>query len=65
MVLGTRFEEALRQSMIMTQGNLLQLFERPIVVAFMALTFVSLCGPLVVRRLRFRGKAVTLEQEQS
>lgn len=65
MVLGTRFEEALRQAMIMTQGNLLQLLGRPIVVAFIALTLLSLFGPFMLRRLRFRDQAVKLEQEQA
>jgi putative tricarboxylic transport membrane protein len=64
-VLGNRFEEALRQSMIMTQGNLLALLERPIVLTFVALTVISLAGPFLLRRLRFRGQAVRLDQEQS
>ena len=63
LVLGTRMEEALRQSMIMSQGNLLVLLERPIVVAFLALTAVLLLAPLILRRLRFRGKQVELETE--
>lgn len=64
-VLGNRFEEALRQSMIMTQGNLLALLERPIVLTFVVLTLLSLAGPALLRRLRFRGRSVRLEQEQS
>jgi putative tricarboxylic transport membrane protein len=65
LVLGNLFEEALRQSMIMTQGNLLAVLERPIVVVFLVLTLASLVWPLILQRLRFRGKAVVLEQEQS
>jgi len=65
LVLGNRMEEALRQSMIMTQGNLHWLLERPIVVFFLALTLISLTAPLVMRRLRFGGKPVKLEQEES
>ena len=65
LVLGNRMEEALRQAMIMTQGNLHWLLERPIVVFFLALTLISLTAPLVMRRLRFGGKPVKLEQEES
>jgi putative tricarboxylic transport membrane protein len=65
LVLGDRMEEALRQSMIMTQGNLLAIVERPIVLAFLILTVASLVWPLILKRLRFRGKAVVLEQEQA
>ena len=65
LVLGNRMEEALRQSMIMTQGNLHWLLERPIVVFFLALTLLSLAAPYVMRRLRFGGKPVKLEQEES
>jgi len=65
LVLGDRLEEALRQSMIMTQGNLVALLERPIVFAFLVLTAASLLWPFILKRLRFRGKAVSLEQEQA
>jgi putative tricarboxylic transport membrane protein len=65
LVLGDRMEEALRQSMIMTQGNLLAIVERPIVLAFLILTVASLVWPLILKRLRFRGKAVVIEQEQA
>jgi putative tricarboxylic transport membrane protein len=64
LVLGDRMEEALLQSMIMTQGNLWMLLERPIVVFFVFLTLVSLIGPLIIRRLRFAGKQVKLESEE-
>jgi putative tricarboxylic transport membrane protein len=64
LVLGTRMEEALRQSMIMTQGNLPALLERPIVVVFLTLTLVTLCAPYIIRRLRFRGRKVELESEE-
>jgi putative tricarboxylic transport membrane protein len=65
LVLGPRMEEALRQAMIMTQGNLHWLLERPIVVCFLVLTLVSLTGPYILRRLRFRGAAVKLEREDA
>ncbi|MBI3067923.1 MAG: tripartite tricarboxylate transporter permease [Betaproteobacteria bacterium] len=64
-VLGNRMEEALRQSMIMTQGNAVTLLERPIVVAFLALAVVSMAAPIILQRVRFRGKAVALEEEQA
>ncbi len=63
LVLGTRMEEALRQSMIMSQGNLLALLDRPIVVAFLVLTVVLLFAPHIIRRLKFRGRRVELESE--
>jgi len=63
LVLGTRMEEALRQSMIMTQGNLLALLDRPIVVVFLVLTVIFLCMPQILKRLRFRGRKVQLETE--
>jgi len=63
LVLGTRMEEALRQSMIMSQGNLLALLDRPIVVVFLVLTVVFLCAPVILKRLRFRGRKVELETE--
>jgi putative tricarboxylic transport membrane protein len=65
LVLGDRMEEALRQSMIMTQGNLWLLLERPIVVFFVALTLASLFGPLIIRRLRYAGRKVELESEEA
>ncbi len=61
LVLGNRMEEALRQSMIMTQGNLVAALDRPIVVFFLALTVLSLAAPAILSRLRFRGGAVKVE----
>ena len=65
LVLGDRMEEALRQSMIMTQGNLWMLLERPIVVFFVVLTLASMIGPFIISRLRFAGKPVELESEEA
>ena len=64
LVLGDRMEEALRQSMIMTQGNLWQLLERPIVLFFVILTLTGLTAPYLIRRLRFKGKPVELDQPE-
>jgi putative tricarboxylic transport membrane protein len=63
LVLGTRMEEALRQSMIMSQGNPLALLDRPIVVVFLVMTVMFLCVPQILHRLRFRGRKVKLESE--
>jgi len=65
LVLGGRMEEALRQSMIMTQGNLLIMLERPIVVFFLLLTLAGLIAPFVIRRLRYAGKPVQLESDEA
>jgi putative tricarboxylic transport membrane protein len=64
-VLGYRMEEALRQSMIMTQGNLMSLLERPIVSTFLLLAVISMSVPLILQRYRFRGRRVELESEQA
>lgn len=63
LVLGGRMEEALRQSMIMTQGNLLALLDRPIVVTFLVLTVAFLMLPWMIQRLRFNGRKVEVERE--
>ncbi len=63
LVLGNRMEEALRQSMIMTQGNLHWLLDRPIVVVFLALTLLSLAMPYLLKFLRFRGQNIQIERE--
>lgn len=64
-VLGYRMEEALRQSMIMTQGNPVTLIERPIVAIFLVLAAISMAVPIVLARLRARGRRIELEQEVS
>ena len=64
-VLGYRMEEALRQSMIMTQGDLVSLLERPIVSTFLILALVSMAVPIVLQHYRFRGRRVELEGEQA
>ncbi len=64
-VLGGRLEEALRQSMIITQGNIHRIVERPIVATFLVLAVVAMVVPLLLRRARLQGKRVEIEQEQS
>ena len=64
-VLGGRMEEALRQSMIMTQGDFFRIVERPIGVAFLALALVAMTLPVIMAHLRFRGQRIELEQDES
>jgi putative tricarboxylic transport membrane protein len=55
-VLGGRLEEALRQSVIMTRGEILLIFERPIVIAFFCVTLIVLSTPYALGRLRNRDR---------
>jgi putative tricarboxylic transport membrane protein len=48
-VLGPLMENSLRQSMMLFRGDIHQLFERPIALAFLAAAFVLLLSPLVSR----------------
>jgi len=57
-ILGPPLEKSFRQSMIMTQGNLIEMFDRPIVLGFLALTLLALAAPFLFGR----GK-VTIEDE--
>jgi putative tricarboxylic transport membrane protein len=65
LVLGNRMEEALRQSMIMSQGNPTMFLERPIALAFLVLAVVALAVPAILKRIRDRntGKPVEFERE--
>lgn len=63
-VLGYRMEEALRQSMIMSQGDLSALLARPIVSTFLVLAIISMTVPIMLQHYRFRGKKVELEDDQ-
>jgi TctA family transporter len=58
-------EEALRQSMIMSQGNPTMFLERPIALAFLVLAVVALAVPAILKRIRDRntGKPVEFERE--
>ena len=64
-VLGGRMETASRQSMIMTQGDLLRMVERPIVAAFLVLALIAMAAPIVMARQRFRGQKIELERDDS
>ncbi len=60
-VLGGRMEEAFRQSMIMHQGNIVEILDRPIVVVFLILSIVSVALPQIVRA---RGqRQLAMEEE--
>jgi putative tricarboxylic transport membrane protein len=52
LVLGDLAENALRQSLIMSQGSLLILFERPISGAISAVAVLFFALPLLQRYLR-------------
>jgi putative tricarboxylic transport membrane protein len=64
-VLGPPIEEALRQSMIITQGDFYRIAERPIVASFLVLGLVSLFVPALLDRARAKGKNVQIEQEEA
>ena len=64
-VLGGGMEEAVRQSMIITRGDFLQILERPIVAIFLTLAVLAMIVPLILQRVRFQGKAIQLEQEEA
>jgi putative tricarboxylic transport membrane protein len=57
LVLGPKMEEAFRQSMSMSQGNLLSFLDHPIVVTFLLLSVAFLLLPVI---LRARGAPRTL-----
>ena len=57
-VLGDNMERALRQSLMMSQGDLLTLVERPISAIMLALAALILLTPLIGRLNRTRVKAI-------
>jgi len=54
-VLGGRLEETFRQSMMMNQGNILAILERPMVMFFIALAVLALVLPPLLGRKRRRA----------
>lgn len=62
-VLGGRMEVAIRQSMIISQGDMLRIVERPITAVFLMLAVVAIVAPLILGRLRKRGKPIDFESE--
>lgn len=59
-VLGGRIEEAFRQSMMMHQGNMLAILDRPIVIFFLILAVVAMVVPQLVRARAARVAAPRL-----
>ncbi len=57
-ILGAPLEKSFRQSMIMTQGNLFEAIDRPLVIAFLGLTLVAVIAPFF-----FGKRKVTIEDE--
>jgi len=58
-VLGDNMERALRQSLMMSQGDLLTLVERPISATMLSLALVILLIPLFGWLNRMRVRAIT------
>jgi putative tricarboxylic transport membrane protein len=58
-VLGDAMERALRQSLMMSQGDLLTLVERPISAIMLSLALVILLIPLLGWFNRLRLRAIT------
>ena len=58
-VLGDNMERALRQSLMMSQGDLASLVERPISAMMLGLALLILLTPLLGRLNRMRVKAIT------
>ena len=50
LVIGPMFENALRQSLIMSHGSFLIFFRRPLSVGFLIIAAFLLVSPLVFRR---------------
>ncbi|MCC7485235.1 MAG: tripartite tricarboxylate transporter permease [Burkholderiales bacterium] len=59
LVLGDSMERALRQSLMMSQGDISILVSRPISATMLALTAVILIGPLFRRANEWRVKAIS------
>ncbi|MBE88988.1 MAG: tripartite tricarboxylate transporter TctA [Rhodospirillaceae bacterium] len=57
-VLGLKMELSYRQSMVMTQGDIWLLLERPIVIIFLILSIVSLFLPQILARITGERKVV-------
>ena len=57
-VLGMKMELSYRQSMVMTQGDICLLLERPIVVIFLILSVVSLFLPQILAKITGDKKVV-------
>lgn len=56
LVLGPPVEVALRQSLMITRGNLFVFFQRPIALFFLVILLLAVFGPLLARSLWRRSK---------
>jgi putative tricarboxylic transport membrane protein len=52
LILGSMFEESMRQSLIMSRGSMVLFFSRPISAAFIIVSVALLLSPLVFRKHR-------------
>ena len=59
LVLGNSMERALRQSLMMSQGDLTALVQRPISAAMLGIAAVILLIPLIGRFNKARVRAIT------
>ena len=59
LVLGDSMEQALRQSLMMSQGDPLTFVERPMSAIMLALAVIILISPLLGRLNRARVRAIT------
>jgi len=62
-VLGGRMEDALRQSMIMSQGNPIILFSRPISILFYILALFFILLPFILRYITGKEAEEIIDQE--
>ena len=63
LVLGPMFEVALRQSLIMSSGNPMIFFSRPISAAFMGISILILLSPLGLMLLRKKRPGLLKQEE--
>ena len=63
-VLGNRLENALRQSMIMSQGNPIILVSRPISILFYLLSFFFILLPVVLKRVTGKETAEVIDRDE-
>jgi putative tricarboxylic transport membrane protein len=61
LVLGDAMERALRQSMMMSQGELSILFTRPLSAVMLLLTLTVIATPLFQKVRKWKFKALTQE----
>lgn len=64
LVLGTIFEEGLRQGLIMTEGNFLMFFERPITATLLGIAIVIVLWNIFKMVLPFKKSSASNDQEE-